>query len=155
VRRELLSEDVECTIHILRPLVDDVEVGISFNQTTRGSSHGRAHVRDEETTVRLGTDFISDRRKNCTVALQELGTVWVGGIKVKPSVLRFLLDKMPKDRLVLSDAYLSLQQGEQTATKQGLSIKRRSQVVRVITAGWHISHPQKGSEGIIIQAVCG
>ena len=58
-------------------------------------------------------------------------------------------------KLFLSDAYLSLQQGEQTTTKQGLSIKRRPQVMGIITAGWYISHPQKGSESIIVQAVCG
>lgn len=61
VRRELLSENVESTIHILGPLVDDVKVGIGFNQTTGSSTDGRAHVGDEETTVRFGTNFISNR----------------------------------------------------------------------------------------------
>lgn len=85
--RELLSKDVEGTLNVFRPLVNDVEVGIGLDQTTRGSTHGRAHVGDEETTVGLGSDFISNRCKNATVALQELGTVWVAGIEVEPGVL--------------------------------------------------------------------
>jgi hypothetical protein len=31
MRRELLFEDVECTLNILGPFMDDVEVGIGLN----------------------------------------------------------------------------------------------------------------------------
>ncbi len=47
--------------------------------------------------IRLSADLVHDGAKNASVALEELGTVWVGHIKVKSGVLGF-------------------QQGEQTTT---------------------------------------
>jgi hypothetical protein len=54
-----------------------------------------------------------------------------------------------------SVSYLRFQQREQSSTKQRLSIEGRSQMVRIVTTGGHISHPQKGTESIIVQAISG
>lgn len=87
MRRELLAKNVEGSLHILGPFVNDVEVGIGLNETTGRGTHGRAHVGDKETTVRLSTDLIGNGAEDTAVALQELGTVWVGGIEVESSIL--------------------------------------------------------------------
>lgn len=87
VRRELLSQDVEGTLHIFGPLVDDIEVGICLDETSRTGAHRRAHVGDVEATVGLCTDFICDGAQQSTVALLELGAVGVGGIEVERRVL--------------------------------------------------------------------
>jgi len=50
VGRELLAENVESALDILGPLVDDVEVGISLDETAGRSTDGTTHVGDEETT---------------------------------------------------------------------------------------------------------
>ena len=50
VRRELLSENVECAVHIFGPLVDNVKVRVGLDQATWRSSSGGTHVGDEETT---------------------------------------------------------------------------------------------------------
>ena len=87
VRRELLLENVEGALHILGPFVNDVEVGVSLNKTTGGSTNGRAHVGDEESTVWLCPYFIRNGCKDTAVTLEELGAVRVGGIKVEASIL--------------------------------------------------------------------
>lgn len=87
VRRELLLKDVEGTLHILRPFVNDVKVGISLNETTGGSTNGRTHVGDEESTIWLCPDFIRNGCKDTAVTLEELGPVRVRGIKVEASIL--------------------------------------------------------------------
>lgn len=87
VRRELLTKNVEGSLHILGPFVDNVEVGIGLDETTGRGTNGRTHVGNEEATVGLSTDLISNGSEDTTVALQELGAVWVGGIKVESSVL--------------------------------------------------------------------
>ena len=38
VGRELLAEDVECGVNIFGPLVNDVEVGVSLDEATRGGT---------------------------------------------------------------------------------------------------------------------
>ena len=89
VGRELLTQDVEGTLDILWPLVNDVKIGISLNETTGAGSNRRTHVGNKESAIRLSTDFIRNGRENSTVTLQELGTVGVGGIEVEPSVLGY------------------------------------------------------------------
>ena len=89
VRRELLTQNVEGALHILRPLVDDVKVGIGLNETARRGSHGRAHVSDEESSIGLSTDLICNRGEDSAVTLEELRTVGVRCVKVEPCVLDF------------------------------------------------------------------
>ena len=52
-------------------------------------------------------------------------------------------------------AYLGLQQGQETTSHQGLAVKGRSQVVRVVATGGHISDVDQGAEGVIVQTVGG
>lgn len=87
VGRELLAQNVEGTLDVLGPLVDDVKIGISLNKTTGAGANGRTHVRDEESTIRLCPNLIRNRRENSTVTLQEFGTVRVGSIEVESGVL--------------------------------------------------------------------
>lgn len=102
VGRELLAENVEGTLDILGPLVDDVATGISLNKTARSSANGTAHVGDEETTTSvswgsvtmnknlplgLGSDLVDDGAENTSVAVVELGVVGVRGVKVIGGVL--------------------------------------------------------------------
>lgn len=87
VRRELLLKNVEGALHILGPFVDDVEIGISLNETTGRSTNGRAHVGDEKSTIWLCPDLIRNGCKDTAVTLQELGAVRVGGIEVEASIL--------------------------------------------------------------------
>lgn len=90
MRGELLAEDVERRGHIFGPLVDDVEVGIGLNETTRGCAYSRAHVGNEETTIGLSADLVRDGREESTVRLLELGLVGVGGVEVEGGVLVML-----------------------------------------------------------------
>lgn len=87
MRRELLSQDVESTLHVLRPLVDDIKVGICLDETSRRGAHCRAHIGDVEATVGLCTDFVRDGAQQGTVALLELRAVGVGGIEVERRIL--------------------------------------------------------------------
>lgn len=87
MRRELLPKNIECTLNVLRPLVDDVTVGIGLDQTTRRCTDSTAHVSDEETTVGLGADLIDDGAENTAVAVVELGMVRVRSVEVEGSVL--------------------------------------------------------------------
>lgn len=84
---ELLLKNVEGALHILRPFVNDVKVGIGLNKATGRSTNGRAHVGDEESTIWLCPDFIRNGCKDTAVTLEELGAVRVGGIKVETSIL--------------------------------------------------------------------
>lgn len=87
VRRVLLAKNVQGALNILRPLMNDVEVGIRLNQTTRRGTHCRAHVGDEKASVRLRTDLVCIGGQKPTVALLELGAIGVGSIEVVCSVL--------------------------------------------------------------------
>lgn len=87
VGRELLLKNVEGSLHILRPFVNDVKIGISLNETAGRSTNGRAHVGDEESTIWLCPDFIRNGCKDTAVTLEELGAVRVGGIKVEAGIL--------------------------------------------------------------------
>jgi hypothetical protein len=91
VRRELLTKNVEGSLNILGPFVDDVKIGIGLNETAGGSTHGRTHVGDEETTIGLSADLISNGPEDTAVTLEELGAVRIGGIEVESSVLRVLV----------------------------------------------------------------
>lgn len=104
VRRELLSKNVKSTLNILRPLMNDVTIGISLDQSTRGCTDSTAHVSDEETTVGLGADLIDDGAENTAVAVIELGMVWVRSVEVESSVL-------------------GLEKRKKTASNEGLAIK--------------------------------
>lgn len=84
---ELLAKNVECAFDIFGPLVDDVEIGIGLNETSRRSTNRGAHVGNEETAIGLGADLISDGGKDTTVALLELGGVWVACVEVVRSIL--------------------------------------------------------------------
>jgi hypothetical protein len=59
VGRELAAENLQGTLNILGPLVDNVVV-LGLNKTARGCSHSRAHVCVEETTTWLGSNIIRD-----------------------------------------------------------------------------------------------
>jgi hypothetical protein len=51
--------------------------------------------------------------------------------------------------------YLSLKEGKKATSNQGLSVMGWTKMVGRVATAWHISHPQKGAEGVIIQAVSG
>lgn len=85
--RVLLSQNVQSALYILRPLVNDVEVGISLDQTTRRGTQGRAHVGNVEASIRFSADLVRNRGEKSTVALLELGTIGVRGVEVIRSVL--------------------------------------------------------------------
>jgi hypothetical protein len=55
----------------------------------------------------------------------------------------------------MAGTYLCLQQGQETTSNQGLAVKRRSQVVRVIATGGHIGDPEQSAKGVIVQTVGG
>lgn len=85
--RVLLSQDVESALDILRPLVNDVKVLISLDQTARAGTQSRAHVGDVKTSIRLRADLVCNGREKTTIALLELGTVGVRSVEVVRSVL--------------------------------------------------------------------
>jgi hypothetical protein len=41
MRGELLAQDIECGVNILRPLMDDVVVGVSLDETARRCTDSR------------------------------------------------------------------------------------------------------------------
>lgn len=84
---ELLAENIEGGRNIFGPFVDDVEIGIGFDETAWRRADSRAHVSDEETTIRLCADLIHNGGKNTAVALLELWRVRVAGVKVERSIL--------------------------------------------------------------------
>lgn len=45
--------------------------------------------------------------------------------------------------------YLGLQERKKTTTEKSLSVKRRSQMVGVVTTGWDIGHPKKRTKGVL------
>lgn len=120
----LLSEDVEGAGHVGQggPLGDDVKVLVRLDQAAGRSADRRAHVRDEESSVGLGTDLVSNRCEDGPVALQESRPVRVGRVKVVRRVL-------------------SLEQGQQTAADECLAVEGSSQVVRAVATGRHVGDP--------------
>lgn len=104
MRRELLSKNVKSTLNILRPLMDDIAIGISLDQATGRCTDSTAHVSDEETTVGLGADLINDGAENTAVAVVELGMVWVRSVEVESGVL-------------------GLEKRKEAASNEGLAIK--------------------------------
>lgn len=87
VGRKLLTQNVEGALHILRPLVNDVKVGIGLNETAGRGTHGRTHVGNEESTIGLSTDLICNGAENTAITLEELGAVGVRGVEVETRVL--------------------------------------------------------------------
>lgn len=87
MRRKLFTENVESTVHILRPFMDDVKVLVRFNEPSRRSAQCRTHVCDEEATIGFSTNLIRNGGKNCTIALFELGAIGVRGVKIEARVL--------------------------------------------------------------------
>lgn len=108
--RELLLEDVQGACDIFGPLVDYVEVRICFDEPTGSdiginkswpvwmsvrkrkgsysrSSNGRAHVGNEKSAIWLGTDLISDRAEDTTVALLEYWLVWICSVLKRVSLI--------------------------------------------------------------------
>ena len=132
MRGELLAENVEGALNIqdLRVLGDDVALGVGLDKTTRGSTHGTAHVGDQETTVRLGADLISDGAEESTVAVGELGLVGVGSVEVVGSVL-------------------GLQQRQETATNEELAINGGAKMVGGVAAGGHVGDGNESSECVL------
>lgn len=86
----MLTKNIEGTFDILGPLVDDVKVRISLNETAGGGTHSRTHVGDKKATIGLGPDLIRNRCEDTAVALEELRAVRVRGVEIEPSVLREL-----------------------------------------------------------------
>lgn len=85
--RVLLPQDVQSALDIFGPLVNDIKVFISLDQTARAGTQGRTHVGDVETSIRLRADLVCNGREKTTVALLELGTVGVRSVEVVRSVL--------------------------------------------------------------------
>lgn len=54
---------------------------------------------------------------------------------------------MLREKVLLS--YLGLQQGEQSAAEQSLSVEGRAKMVRVVSTGGHISDPKKSTKGVL------
>jgi hypothetical protein len=79
-----------------------------------------AHVGDEESSIWLGADLISDGGEQGTVALLEGGPVRVGGVEVEGRVL-------------------GLQERQETTTDDGLAVKAGAQVMRAVAAAGHLS----------------
>lgn len=75
------------SLNIFGPLVNDITLGVGLDETAGRSTHGTTHVSDEETTIGLGADLISNGAKKGPVAVRELGEVRVTGVPVKSSVL--------------------------------------------------------------------
>jgi hypothetical protein len=67
VRTELLAEDVERSVDIFGPLVDDIEVGVCLDEAARRSPDSGSHVGDEKATIGLCADLIRDRRQQYAV----------------------------------------------------------------------------------------
>lgn len=99
MRAELFSKNVECllrlsvefvkeqvpftnTAYILRPLVDDVEIGVCLDKAAGRSTNGRPHIGNEETAIRLSADLVCYRGEQRAVALLEFWLVRVGCILV-------------------------------------------------------------------------
>jgi hypothetical protein len=51
--------------------------------------------------------------------------------------------------------YLSLQEREQAAAHKGLSILAGAEMMRAVSTGRNICEPEKCSESVIVQTVCG
>lgn len=66
-----------------------VEVGIRLNQTSWRGTDSRAHVGDEEASIRLRSNLIDNRREDTTVTFLEFGVVRVACVEVEGGVLRF------------------------------------------------------------------
>ena len=83
----MFTEDIQQTIGVLGPLVDDVVVLIGLDQATRRGTDCGTHVGDEEAAIGLRADLIRDRGEQRTVRLLELWLVGIGGVKVVGGVL--------------------------------------------------------------------
>jgi len=68
------------TLYILRPFVDDVELGVCLDKTAGRSTSGRAHVGNEKATVWLSANLICDGGQQRTITLLELWLIRVGSI---------------------------------------------------------------------------
>lgn len=158
VGRELLAENVQGAFDVFRPLVDDVVVLVGLDQATRGCTNRGALVGNKESSIRFGTDLVSDRGEKRAVTLLELGIVWVGHVEVVSGVL-------------------SLQKRQETTTPDGFAIQRdtyrvlstrnlcvwariesrvdckRTKMVRAVTRRRDIDYPEQCTEGIVIQTV--
>lgn len=143
-----LAEDVDGAGQILRVLGDDVEVLVGLDKATWGGTDGgwevlelgkweteamvlTAHVGDEESSIRLGADLISDGGEQGTVALLEGGPVRVGGVEVEGRVL-------------------GLQERQETTTDDGLTVKAGAQVMRAVAAAGHLGQVDEFTEGILV-----
>lgn len=89
-----------------------------------------AHVGDEESSIGLGANLISDGGEKSTVALLELGPVWVGGIEVEGRVL-------------------GLQERKETTADNGLAVKTRTQMMGAVAAARHLSQVDEFTKGIL------
>ena len=79
---------------------------------------------------RLCTNLVSNGAEQGSVAVRELGVVWVAGVPVESSVL-------------------SLEQRQKTTTNKSLSVQRNTQMVRRVTARGNIGDVDDGTEGIL------
>lgn len=87
VRRVLFAKNVQGALQVFGPLVDDVKILISLDQTAGRGTQCRAHVGDVESSVRLRTDLIRNGGQKGTVALLELGAVGVGRVEIERGIL--------------------------------------------------------------------
>lgn len=126
-----LAEDVDGAGQVLGVLRNDVEVLVGLDETTWGGTDGVTHVGDEETSIGLGADLISDGREHSTVALLELGPVRVGGVEVEGRVL-------------------GLQERQETTTNDGLAVKAGAQVMGAVATAGHLSQVDEFTKGILV-----
>lgn len=90
-----------------------------------------AHVGDEESSIWLGADLISDGREQSTVALLERGPVWVRGVEVVGRVL-------------------GLQERQETTANDGLAVKGRAQVMGAVAAAGYLRQVDEFTKGILV-----
>lgn len=90
-----------------------------------------AHVGDEESSIWLGANLISNGGEQSTVALLEGGPVRVGGVEVEGRVL-------------------GLQQRQKTTADDGLTVKAGAQVMGAVAAGGHLSQVDEFTKGILV-----
>lgn len=133
--------------------MDDVTLGVGLDETAWRGTQGASHVGDEETTIHcqfdcngcksfqfhlpfwLGADLISNGAEQGSVAVRELGMVWVAGVPVESSVL-------------------SLEQRQKTTTDKSLSVQRNTQVMGRVTARGDVGNVDDGTEGILLTHEC-
>jgi hypothetical protein len=67
--------------------VDDIELGVGFDETAGRRADSRSHVGDEKSTIGLSADLVGDGREKSAVGLFELRLVRIAGVEVVRGIL--------------------------------------------------------------------